>query len=102
MLFGDIPSVEIVVETSMAFKDLLLALTTYPEPTAVSALDDAVAVSAALGARISAIACQVKIQVPGSVLGDVGNVPAALIGGEARKSAMNAEKLLAAFEEGAQ
>jgi nucleotide-binding universal stress UspA family protein len=86
----------------MAFKDLLLALTTYPEPTAASALDDAVAVSAALGARISAIACQVKIQVPGSVLGHaVGDIPA-MIGAEAKKSALNAEKLLAAFEEGAQ
>ena len=86
----------------MVFKDLLLTLTTYPEPTAVSALDDAVAVSVALGARISAIACQVKIQVPGSVLGHIiGDVPA-MIGAEAKKSAMNAEKLLAAFEDGAQ
>jgi nucleotide-binding universal stress UspA family protein len=86
----------------MAFKDLLLALTTYPEATAASALDDAVAVSAALGARISAIACQVKIQVPGSVLGHaLGGIPA-MIGAEAKKSAMNAEKLLAAFEDSAQ
>ena len=86
----------------MAFKDLLLALTTYPEPTAASVLDDAVAVSAALGARISAIACQVKIEVPGSVLSHaVGNIPA-MIGSEAKKSAVNAEKLLAAFEDGAQ
>ena len=86
----------------MALKDLLLALTTYPEPTAVSALDDAVAVSAALDARISAIACQVKIPVPGSVLGHaLGDIPA-MIGAEAKKSAMNAEKLLAAFEDGAQ
>ena len=85
----------------MAFKDFLLALTTYPEPTAVSAVDDAVGVAAALGARISAIACAVKIQVPGSVLGHVGNVPA-MIEAEAKKSAMNAENLLAAFEDGAQ
>jgi nucleotide-binding universal stress UspA family protein len=86
----------------MAFKDLLLALTTYPEPTPVSALDDAVAVSVALGARISAIACQVKVQVPGSVLSHaVGDIPA-MIGAEAKKSAANAEKLLAAFEDGAQ
>jgi nucleotide-binding universal stress UspA family protein len=86
----------------MAFRDLLLALTTYPEPTAASVLDDAVAVSAALGARISAIACQVKIEVPGSVLSHaVGNIPA-MIGAEAKKSAINAEKLLAAFEDGAQ
>ena len=86
----------------MAFKDLLLALTTYPEPTAVSAIDDAIAVSGALGARISAIACQVKVQVPGSVLSHaVGDIPA-MIGAEAKKSATNAEKLLAAFEDGAQ
>ena len=86
----------------MAFKDLLLALTTYPKPTAVSALDAAVALSAALGARISAIACQVKVQVPGSVLSHaVADIPA-MIGAEAKKSAANAEKLLAAFEDGAQ
>jgi len=86
----------------MAFKDLLLALTTYPEPTAVSALDDAVAMSVALGARISAIACQVKVQVPGSVLSHaIGDIPA-MIGAEAKKSAANAEKLLAAFEDSAQ
>ena len=86
----------------MAFKDLLLALTTYPEPTAVSAVDDAVAVSVILGAQISAIACEAKIQVPGSVLGHAfGDVPA-MIGAEAKKSAINAEKLLAAFEDSAQ
>src|SRR6516225_9503064 len=59
----------------MAFKDLLLALTTYPEPTAVSALDDAVAVSAALGARISAIACEVTFHMPGSPLGKTSGLP---------------------------
>ena len=86
----------------MAFKDILLALTTYPEPTATAVLDDAVAISAALGARISAIACHVKVQVPGSVLGHVlGDIPA-MIGAEAKKSALNAEKLLAGFEDTAQ
>ena len=86
----------------MAFKDILLALTTYPEPTAAAVLDDAVAVSAALGARISAIACHVKVQVPGSVLSHVlGDIPA-MIGAEAKKSALNAEKLLAGFEDTAQ
>jgi nucleotide-binding universal stress UspA family protein len=86
----------------MAFKDLLLVLTTYPEPTVASALDDAVAVAVALGGRLSAIACQVKVQVPGSVLGHaIGDVPG-IIAAEAKKSATHAEKLLAAFEDGAQ
>ena len=52
----------------MPFKDILIALTTYPEPTAVSAVEDAVSISVALGARISAIAGQVKIQVPVDIL----------------------------------
>ena len=49
----------------MSFKDVLVALTTYPEPTPVSAVDDAIDVAAALGAKVSAIACEVKINVPG-------------------------------------
>jgi nucleotide-binding universal stress UspA family protein len=54
----------------MSFKDVLIALTTYPEPTPVSAVDDAVDLAAALGAKVSAIACEVKIRAPGNVLGD--------------------------------
>jgi hypothetical protein len=53
----------------MAFKDILLALTTYPGPTPISAVDEAIAFAAAVGARISAIACEVKYRVPGSPLG---------------------------------
>jgi nucleotide-binding universal stress UspA family protein len=86
----------------MAFKDLLLALTTYPEPTAVSALDDAVAVSAALGARISAIACEVTFHMPGSPLGKTFLDIPAMAAGASKKSSDNAEKLLAAFEDSAQ
>jgi hypothetical protein len=55
----------------MAFKDILLALTTYPEPTPVSAVDEAIAFAVAVGARASAIACEVKFRVPGNVLGGV-------------------------------
>jgi nucleotide-binding universal stress UspA family protein len=86
----------------MAFKDLLLALTTYPEPTAVSAVDDAVAMSAALGARISAIACEVTFHMPGSPLGKTFLDIPAMAAGESKKSSDNAEKLLAAFEDSAQ
>jgi nucleotide-binding universal stress UspA family protein len=86
----------------MLYKDVLFTLNTYPEPTPVSAVDDAVSLSLALGARISALACEVKIAVPGSVLGHaLLNVPA-MIAAEARKSATNAEKLLAAFQETAE
>jgi nucleotide-binding universal stress UspA family protein len=82
----------------MSFKDVLVALTTYPEPTPVSAVDDAIDLAAALGAKISAIACEVKINVPGTLLGRrFLNVPA-MIGDEAKKSATNAQQLVAAFQ----
>jgi nucleotide-binding universal stress UspA family protein len=86
----------------MSFKDVLLALTTYPQPTPVSALDDAIDVAAALGAKISAIACEVKINVPGTLLGrHFLNVPS-MIATEAKKSAANAQQLLAAFQAAAE
>jgi nucleotide-binding universal stress UspA family protein len=86
----------------MAFKDVLVALTTYPQATPVSAVDDAVSFAAALGTRISALACEVKIPVPGSILSHaVLDVPA-MIGAEAKKSAINAEKLLVSFQDAAE
>jgi nucleotide-binding universal stress UspA family protein len=77
-------------------------LTTYPQPTPVSAVDDAIDLAAALAAKVSAIACQVEINVPGSLLGRrFLNVPA-MIADEAKKSATNAQQLLAAFQAAAE
>jgi hypothetical protein len=45
-------------ERDMAFKDILVALTSYPDPTPVSAVEDAVAVASALGAHLAALACE--------------------------------------------
>jgi hypothetical protein len=84
----------------MAFKDVLLALTTYPEPTPVSAVDEAIDVAAAIGASISAIACEVKMRVPGNVLGNaLLDIPAAA---ERKKSSTNADALLMAFQDAAE
>ena len=86
----------------MAVKDILLALTTYPEPTPVSALDEAIDFAAAIGARISAIACEVKIRVPGNILANaLFDVPA-MAAAEAKKSSTNAENLLVAFQDAAE
>jgi len=86
----------------MAVKDVLLALTTYPDPTPVSAVDEAIAFASAVGAQISAIACEVEIRVPGNFLADkLINVPA-MAAAESRKSAINAESLLAAFRDAAE
>ena len=86
----------------MAVKDILLALTSYPEPTPVSAVDEAIAFTVALGARISAIACEVKFRVPGSLLaGALLDVPA-MAATEAKKSSTNAETLLVTFQDAAE
>jgi nucleotide-binding universal stress UspA family protein len=86
----------------MSFKDVLVALTTYPEPTPVSAVDDAIDPAAALGAKISAIACEVKIRAPGSPLGNyLMDIPA-MVAAEVKKSAANAQQLLAAFQDAAE
>jgi nucleotide-binding universal stress UspA family protein len=86
----------------MSFEDILVALTAYPEPAPVSAIDDSVALAVALGARISAISCEVRIQAPGSPLGTaLLNVPA-MVAAEVKKSAANVQKLLVAFQSAAE
>ena len=82
----------------MAYNDILVALTSYPEPTPVSVVDDAVSVAAALGAHIAALSCEMHVQVPGHFIsGSVVGLPG-VIAGEAGKSRKNAQDLLAAFE----
>lgn len=86
----------------MAFKDVLFTLTSYPEPTPLSAVNDAVSVAATLGAHLAAISCEVHVEVPGQFLaGKIANV-AGLVAAEAAKSRKNAKDLLAAFDTAAE
>jgi len=86
----------------VSYKDTLLVLTTYPEPTPVTAIDDAVAIATALGTKLSAIACSVKLRTPGSLFADMLIDIPAMTAAEFRKSADAAEKLLAAFKASAE
>ena len=64
--------------------------------------DDAIDLAAALGAKVSAIACEVKISAPGSPLGNyLLDIPA-MVAAEAKKSATNAQHLLTAFQDAAE
>jgi nucleotide-binding universal stress UspA family protein len=82
----------------MAFRDILLALTSYPEPTPVSVVEEAVSAAATLGAHIAALSCEMHVQVPGHFMsGAVVGLPG-VIAGEAAKSRANAQDLLAAFD----
>ena len=82
----------------MPFRDLLVTLTSYPEPTPVSVVEQAVSVASQLGAHIAALSCEVHVQVPGHFFsGAVVGLPG-IIAEEAAKSRTNAQDLIAAFE----
>ena len=86
----------------MAFKDILLTLTSYPDPTPVSVVEDAVSIAASLGAHLAAVSCEVHVEVPGHFLsGSIANIPG-IIAGEAEKSRKSAKDMLAAFDAAAE
>ncbi|WP_166298276.1 MULTISPECIES: universal stress protein [Bradyrhizobium] len=85
----------------MAIRDVLLTLTSYPDPTPVSVIDSAVSLASALGAHIAAISYEAHVQIPGSFLGGAGNI-GSIVASEAHRSRKNAQDLLAAFEAAAQ
>jgi nucleotide-binding universal stress UspA family protein len=84
----------------MAIRDILLTLTSYPDPTPVSVVDRAVSLASVLGAHIAAISCEVHIQVPGSFVSF--GVASGIAAGETHRSHDSAQALLAAFEAAAQ
>ena len=86
----------------MAFRDILLLLDTYPEPTPASAIDDAVVLAQAMGARISALACAIMLPGTGNILADtLLDVPTILVE-EGGKSLSNAEAVLSRFHRAAE
>ena len=85
----------------MAFKDLLLTVATHGEPTTVSAIDTSVAFATAVDAKISAIAFEIKFQMPWSPFYKAFPEIPALATSEEKKSRENAESLLAAFKDSA-
>jgi len=85
----------------MAFKDVLLGLTSYPEPTPAAAVERAVGFAGALGAHISAHAFQIEIPNVGNVLANSVLNVSGMIAAERQKSAANALALIAAFEKAA-
>ncbi len=83
----------------MTYRDILLILTSYPEPSQTSLIERAAEFARTIDATLSAIACEVKPSGIDDLLDrtlvDVDDIVAAAT----RKSRSNAERLLAAFEE---
>ena len=86
----------------MALKDLLLQLSSYPEPTPKEPIGQAVGFAELLGARLSALTFQIDIHVPSNPLAvTVLDIPA-MIAAEESKSANNAKDLVNAFSAAAE
>lgn len=81
----------------MALRDLLLQLSSYPEPTPQEPVEQAVRFAKLLGARMSALTFEIDIHVPSNPLAvAVLDLPA-MIAAEESKSASNAKDLVTAF-----
>ena len=86
----------------MNIKDVLLSRTTYPKASSVDAIRWAASFAELMNCRLAAVAAEVKIEVPGTFLGNALMNVSALAGAEMKKSKENAASLLAAFTEEAE
>lgn len=82
----------------MAFKDTLLQLSSYPEPTSAAAIEQAVVFAGALGACISALTFKIEIPGVGNPLANTLLDIPAMVETERQKSLANAQKLISTFE----
>ena len=81
----------------MAFRDIILQLNSYPEPTPKWALDNAAALAGKLGAKLSVGVCQVHIPSVSNWLANRLINAAGMIAAENLKSSDNAKALLSHF-----
>jgi len=86
----------------MSYKDLLLSLSSYPDDTPEAAVDLAIDFAGSIGAKLSAIACELKILVPGSLIAPAFLDIADMADTEARKGREQAERMLATFQKDAE
>lgn len=82
----------------MAFKDVLLQIGSYPEPTPVAAIEQAVGISAALGAHISALTFDIEIPGSKNVLANALLDVPGMVAAARQKSVANARSLVGVFE----
>lgn len=82
----------------MAFKDALLQVSSYPEPTPAAAIEQGIDIAAALGAHVSALTFRIELPRPGNVLANVLLDVPGMVSAEEHKSATNALELMSLFE----
>ena len=86
----------------MNIKDVLLGLTTYPNASDIDAIRWTASFAELVNCRIAAFVADVKIEVPGSLLGNSLLNISALVGAEMNKSKENAKSLLTTVTEEAE
>lgn len=82
----------------MAFKDILVQLTSYPEATPAPAVEQAVTFAKAAGAHITALTFEIVVRVPGTALTPALINVEGLVAAEHNRSTAKARDLLDAFE----
>lgn len=82
----------------MAFKDVLLHLSSYPEPTRAAAIGQAVGLAQVLTAHVSALTFEIEIPRVGNALANTLLDIPGMVAAERQKSAANARALTDAFE----
>jgi nucleotide-binding universal stress UspA family protein len=82
----------------MAFKDALLHLSSYPEPTPAASIEQAVLFAESLGARISALTFKIEIPNAGNVLANALIDIPGMVAAERQRSAANVQAVLSVFE----
>lgn len=80
------------------FRDALLPLTSFPDPTPPEAIGRAVRFSALLGARVSAVAFELELPDPAGIYFEVFDNITALIADARQKTSHNAHELAASFK----
>jgi len=82
----------------VSFRDILVVLRPYPATTPITVVEHAAAVALAFRSRVSVIACALKPQVPGNILGNAIFNVSALATEESEKSVDDGRRLLTVFE----
>ena len=80
----------------MTIKDVLLPLTSYPDPTGKGTIETAILLAGKLGVHVSAVAFEMDIQSPVGLYADPVGVRG-ILATDRKKSAENARALVSTF-----
>jgi nucleotide-binding universal stress UspA family protein len=83
--------------TTMAFKDFLFHITSYPEPSHEGIIEGAVEFASVLNAQITALTFEYDIYVPSSAIGGMIINVGGMIAAERKKSLANAKAVIEVF-----